>query len=789
MINLPYDQQTIVQLKETLNELRRTNGDREEISLVYHFMAKTMHRVGGQANKKALVYSSQSLKLAKARKPKYRNKLFKKIAISCAIQGCLDKRVFSRGVKASLGWKYVFYKKSKIYKLVKNAEANQGKLASDLENMINPILPLGKGRILVLVDNQVPISTILATSSFLGNADFFSDAGAKMPSFREESKCNTVSLKDVIPLSSALDIEIAKKAATIVSSKIKNYSELMGVKDNYYASEALFCCSYEFEDAAYGLLKIYHSIKALLSKNIYSSVLILSAEGSVTKQGRDVLKSLGSVPYATIDAISQPKLVDDTYFLSIIKKRKINSYLKLARSYNLKASSRYKGDTDDIMPNLMGKISFGFDFGSALLIVTTSTYPLYFSNIIPVIKKLTSDSNVLLVLSGKATDSQKMVLKSINNGRLTFIETHELNISNNFNLTQQYFFNKWLFHLEASNVNKLFFDESIDFSCKTARVDWLFIRDFSIYLAVQRLFLDLIEHFNVQAFVASPDRMAIARIGAKVFKDNNVPSVFVQGCFQSSHPRYKKPVCDHIVVMDSLSEELFKQTFNLPDHLVHRLGAPRMDVMVPESTFHNKGDVQLEFIDNNETILLATQHFSLEYNLLHIRALCKAILVAQKNSVKLLIKIHPAEPATNDFYYNRECMSLLPSTSFEVLRGGDLSTLLEGSKLTVTGFSNVGLEAAIKRKPVMLINLTGEKYPFPIERMGFAPMLTSEQQVINFVSRFFDTEVTKSQCLASIDAFLESHPFLIYGDSAQRVASFIKGLKFENVVTVTEESM
>ena len=84
-----------------------------------------------------------------------------------------------------------------------------------------------------------------------------------------------------------------------------------------------------------------------------------------------------------------------------------------------------------------------------------------------------------------------------------------------------------------------------------------------------------------------------------------------------------------------------------------------------------------------------------------------------KNISKLKIKIHPGE---NEDYYKQLVNSIYPEV--EIIRLGNLSNLIFQSDVIVTfGQSSALIEALLFEKPIILVNMFNEHYPFITERI------------------------------------------------------------------------
>jgi hypothetical protein len=771
--------QSDIELVKSIRRYKINSADSEKLSLSYYFLAKSLFLSKIDSNaKKAMIYILQSLKYAKGlNRAKKRKTLFKKIAIMTTECNAYNEKHFLYGLKILLGYKYFLYRKNKTYKDVNKSKI----LFENVDNYISGCMAKNfknssKDKTLVLIDAQFPVRFLKNVFHITGSSDFLPDTGVRVAALSQYENCRIISFKDIIPISSPFDLDIANRSIDLALTAKENLVEIFNSGNDPLINGVLESCSYELQDCAYNAVRIYESVKKLLSNKEYSNIVYLCADGGVSQLAKSLVVTEGYVvTESSINIGVECQIIKNVYrdLLTDISNYNYNhEYFKRVCS-NVEYKE-YKDDTLQIKDkfNFLEGLGNYFSLNRPVIVLTTTVNPIYFSNSVELIKELIQNFNVILILSGRPSKDNRKTLSDFSEG-LYLIDTQSLASSHELVDYRSFCINKWNKYLRTYTEKDSLYGGEIDVLSKGGRLHSIFSRAFPLYLAVQNIYADILDMFDVAAFIGSPDRISIARLGVDVFKKNGIDTFFVQGCFQSLHPRYKKPSCEHVIVMDSLSEKIFKKGFSLSDDEVVCLGAPRMDRLSAVSDSEEATLVSDELL-NKKVLLIATQHFSLEDNVYHVEALSKAVKKLENKDAYLLVKIHPSEPTINDQRYVEICQKYLESHQFCVKRDGDILSLLAASEIVITGYSNVGLESAIKRTPVMLVNLTGTTYPFPIEEMGFSPMVYTEDGVIQFVDDFFNSDGFKNKLLSDIEVFISRHPFLEKGDSSLRISNYIK---------------
>ncbi len=135
------------------------------------------------------------------------------------------------------------------------------------------------------------------------------------------------------------------------------------------------------------------------------------------------------------------------------------------------------------------------------------------------------------------------------------------------------------------------------------------------------------------------------------------------------------------------------------------MGQTRYDILARADKIYNRKEIltNLNLDPNKKMILWITQThgLSLEENIDSINAVYSVML--SLNDVQLVIKLHPDEDQSAPLYRQNKCFKPIIAT-----RDTDIYALLFACDLVIVKFSMAVFEAILLKKPVVVLNLSGE---------------------------------------------------------------------------------
>lgn len=270
-----------------------------------------------------------------------------------------------------------------------------------------------------------------------------------------------------------------------------------------------------------------------------------------------------------------------------------------------------------------------------------------------------------------------------------------------------------------------------------------------------------------RGLVVSPDRTSEARIACALARRAGVPSVFPQVFFFSTSPRYKRLQSDYITVVDDFTRDLYVSHLRTPQDRVLVTGVPRFDAILDR-----RGPAAARVTDPEQRcVLLVLQRFSRQYNDALIALIAEAVQAL--GGVRLVVKMHPGEPAANREHYTRLAARPDGSQAFAVRAAEDLYDMIAAADLVVSAFSNVVLEAAMLARLVLCVNLTGEPLPIPFVEQGAAVGAESPDQVRTALARCLGDPAFIAQARERQREYFALNDHLLTGRADDRIASFL----------------
>jgi CDP-glycerol glycerophosphotransferase (TagB/SpsB family) len=279
-----------------------------------------------------------------------------------------------------------------------------------------------------------------------------------------------------------------------------------------------------------------------------------------------------------------------------------------------------------------------------------------------------------------------------------------------------------------------------------------------------------------RGLITVPDRHFQNRVAISLARRYEVPSLTIQAALISDHPRYWKLYADTVAVIDQYSRKVYVEHGGIESDSVVVTGLPRWDRTVEQLRRVDREiagisvQEELDLDAEDRLIVLATQPLLPSHTNQMVRAITEPVATFPDH--RLIIKIHPRESI--DRYL--DLLGTFPDTASDirVIARTDLPTLLAASKLLVTGFSNVALEAALLDKPVLIVNLTDQPDPLPFVENGIALGAYSEVEVEQKLKALLTDESTREALRARRARYFDQNPQLLDGRATERVVALLK---------------
>lgn len=283
--------------------------------------------------------------------------------------------------------------------------------------------------------------------------------------------------------------------------------------------------------------------------------------------------------------------------------------------------------------------------------------------------------------------------------------------------------------------------------------------------------LSFFESRSVSSLLTIPGRAPVSRAITMIAKGSGVRTVDVQAFFISSMPRYKGSLADSYCAITRDQLDLYRSYHQREaEQRLYQIGSLMMDNQLSavlnetmESTRSEYGIALDKFV-----IFFAEQHGDGGYSF----DIAENLISSLPASMYLIIKLHPRSPigAVNNL------VSVVgrhgKSSQVLVTQSGHLYKLIVASDVVVTQFSNVGLEAAVLRKKVLSVLISGDEPVLDFGALGIADVVYTLEDMISYING-----LVYSGCSGTAP-YLLSNPELGDGQSAHRVIEISRGMGF-----------
>jgi hypothetical protein len=258
-----------------------------------------------------------------------------------------------------------------------------------------------------------------------------------------------------------------------------------------------------------------------------------------------------------------------------------------------------------------------------------------------------------------------------------------------------------------------------------------------------------------------------ARI-ASLGKKYNIPvAASVVASITSSYRNFAIYPCDFITILGEEQRPIFKK-FGYRDEQIISVGQPELDVAKQQWNPTFSHEYLIKKIDGYSptvfTILIATSAIdrASEKNWIEI---ISEYANQREQPTQILIKPHPSVGNFYDASKRLKHINILPVST-------ELYPLLITANLVITDVSHAGKLAIFFRKPLMVVNFSGKKFPynnFDVE--GVAWLATNRQEIYDTIDGVISKKLSVNK--AHYDAYIHQHLTSDDGKAADRIVDFL----------------
>lgn len=254
--------------------------------------------------------------------------------------------------------------------------------------------------------------------------------------------------------------------------------------------------------------------------------------------------------------------------------------------------------------------------------------------------------------------------------------------------------------------------------------------------------------------------------------------ITVQNAYMSQSPRYKAPQGDIFTVIDAWSRDLMIRHFGISPEVIQLVGTPRFDSLAGLATSPTV-DVEVELKSlagaqaGQPVVCFAAQPENLSVSAARIARLLAGVR-SDRSPLNIVIKLHPTASKEFQEELASYCSSLRTQHALLVVSGFDIHKLLQMSELLITVSSNVGIEAAILDKDILIANLEGRELSPPLDKFEIGINATDDSSFVAGVEGILNNPDVRAALRIKRQRYRTENAHLIVGQSGQRIAALIE---------------
>ncbi len=254
-------------------------------------------------------------------------------------------------------------------------------------------------------------------------------------------------------------------------------------------------------------------------------------------------------------------------------------------------------------------------------------------------------------------------------------------------------------------------------------------------------------------------------------------SIDIQHAYTSTDYHYSKPHGDIVTAIDQWSVDLFVQHFKVDPAAIRKVGTPRFDeiprIIAETENAANPSDREFPLHRQNlPMVLFAAQPGHLDKNRRLLRLMAQ--IDVESGPINIVNKLHPSESDAVLSAYLEHAKEV--SKNFvHVIRDFEIHQLIKQAEVVVTIFSNVGIEAAIWGKKLIIANLEREDLPLPLDKLNIGLNAYSEREFLDALRGLLSNGKTLETLNRRRRSFFRKNEHLRQGDSVAKIWALIEG--------------
>ena len=273
--------------------------------------------------------------------------------------------------------------------------------------------------------------------------------------------------------------------------------------------------------------------------------------------------------------------------------------------------------------------------------------------------------------------------------------------------------------------------------------------------------------------VACPGRQWHTWVSHRVSEVFSGQSLTIQNAYMTDGYTYFPPTANYITCIDDWSKSLLTNYYKIDPKFLHITSTPRFDAMttaIEKPSLPSGKEISQDC--ETKIVLFATQPgFENQTNNI-IQSIASTFIKSKKASPHLIVKLHP-RTSRDETNLIKNTMNNFNNHNITIEKTGSISTLIQKSDIIITMFSNVGIEGAIAKKPLIIAKANIEKLPLPLDDFEIGYVAETYDDISIAINKFITDKAFQTLYQRKLEKFAERNPIMMSGRSAELIANVI----------------
>jgi len=270
--------------------------------------------------------------------------------------------------------------------------------------------------------------------------------------------------------------------------------------------------------------------------------------------------------------------------------------------------------------------------------------------------------------------------------------------------------------------------------------------------------------------LASPGRQWHSEVAHIAADDSNCLSMTVQNAYMTGGYSYTKPTGAYITAIDTWTKEIYTKYFNVDEKRISITSTPRFDYLKNfSSTDQSAARKRLNITPNHPFIFFAAQ-IGLEEDAERIIKALATIGKTGGKHIQSIVKLHPRSPVEDIMHFESVANNANMDHQVSIVNEGEISDFLIASDIVITVYSNVGIEATIARKNLIIAKFRDEPLPLPLEEFDIGFVAKNEEEIKKAILSFFEKPNFVNKYQALQEKYCDDNPAMVEGTSTSIIS-------------------